>query len=1135
MEVLKVDLNQNVTELSCAWSSLALSEAQQHIVTRELTGFPEEPQIFALFEELLVTRAQILSSNTLFLLILKLAMQGDYPRRILRTDAFLVDYIASYIERNALDEPIESVLEWLRLDVKLALNAVQEKDSATYVERQKAAVMESLRVFKRRVSLALYAIEVSGDFSVRQTSRGIAALAQACVQVALEYSALFHDDPALVEHVCVFGMGKLGGMELNYSSDIDLIFVCDLELASQHERHQSAVHMMRDMVHMIDDVNAQGYVFRVDLRLRPEGSMGALLPHAPALVNYYLSCGRTWERSAFLKARPVAGNLVLGERVLKELQPFMFKRYLDFTAIDELRKMKELVNANAPGSRVKGQLTQEVTPEPDSQQGSLTSSTARRSLFKKKAHAPKPQKSIHQRLMRARSFNSSSHQTPERRFLKSQEQPEQSPQPESSQPLREEHDVSSSLGVFGWDVKIGMGGIREIEFFVQALQLVHSGTRNALRVKGTLDTLDRLLYTGLIPHEDYTVLSDAYDFYRRLEHRIQMQRDRQDHALPTSSKELAMVAMRMELEPEPFIHALSEHRKGVSEIFSRLFHESEQASEKPTLKHSVNKAFERLILQELSAQESLKVLRDAGFEKPQQVYGQLQMLAEKQHGPFSLHQARSSTRISNPRHLGVYLLQTTLSAPHKEQAFSFLMRLISSVGDRPWFYDMLAENPHATRLLVHVFGSSQLLSSILLRDPNVISRLLGAGNISIDLSIHAMSHMLSESLERAYGPDHRFGIMHRFQQEEFLRLGLHEIGGAATTLSTLRQLGDLAQVILSMVSQEVWLHLRQNLVQRHKHVASDLPETIDELPFCVLALGKFGGLEPGFGSDLDLIFICEPDEHPLLTMETFSKLARRLLRALTTLGAQGGFYDIDTRLRPMGGQGTLVVSYEAFCEYHRDVASLWERQALCRSRPVLGASDLRARLGRFRLETSFIQALPEGTAQQMAQMRERMIEEFRAERQDGFHIKSSRGGLIDLEFLTQYLQMWLLNNRPQLASTLTEGAIVGRSLDQGATSQNTHDALQALAASSEVLRQFEGLPLSQLCQDYVMLRRVELRLQLGSVQREAWIPDDTQDRIELARALGFQGEDAISQLEHLLEQIRGRVSSAFAQVLGPSL
>jgi glutamate-ammonia-ligase adenylyltransferase len=684
---------------------------------------------------------------------------------------------------------------------------------------------------------------------------------------------------------------------------------------------------------------------------------------------------------------------------------------------------------------------------------------------------------------------------------------------------------SSPGGSLGWDVKIGTGGIREIEFFVQALQLVHCGTRSALRVRNTLDALDRLLYAGLISSEDHETLGDAYDLYRRLEHRVQMQEDRQSHRLPTTKSALDALARRMGTTRDALEATILRAREGVSQIFGRLFRESAQTPEEPTLRQASALELEVVLAargEGLMERPVLEALREAGFERPRQVAGQLQILSEKDYGPFS---PRSSTR---DRELGKYLLNACANSPEPEQAFSFITRLITTVGDREWFFRMLRDNPHATQLLVHLFGSSDYLSGLLLRDPNVVSRLLGVGETVVERSAEQMREELATRLAEIADPSHRIGRIYRFHQEETLRLALHLAGGAARIEETNRQLANLAELVLCEVMQEIWLNLRRKVPMS--------PGSIHDLPFCVLAMGKLGGMELGFGSDLDLVFVYEPEERIGLDHTIFAKLAQRLVRTLSTLSAEGRLYEVDTRLRPSGQQGTLVVSVDALRDYHTSGgASLWERQAMIRARPLTGTASIRAQVGSLRRAIAFLAPLPEELSESFVSMRARMLEASShavSERAADFDIKSSRGGLIDIEFMTQYLQLCARDRVDFDALPASEDRPhqVGELLDRGLASQNTWRALEALSTAPAIGARFPEVDFGALVSDYLFLRRLEALIRLDVERGQTVLPANEAARQMLARRAGFHGEDAWDRLELALEQLRGRVQESWSQV-----
>jgi [glutamine synthetase] adenylyltransferase / [glutamine synthetase]-adenylyl-L-tyrosine phosphorylase len=1018
---------------------------------------------------------------------LRLAGQGRYPTLMLLRHPHDLAYL---VEALALRPP--SAAEMID-ELEEVIGAVNSQETA---QVRLDRVTAELRHFKRRQSLRIYHDEVEGSASVRQTTCQIADLAEACLDVAVKEIARFLGDVTLADDFCVFGMGKLGGRELNYSSDVDLIYVGADGLAADDGRRKLIEQLARRLTSIIDEATIEGYVFRVDLRLRPEGSQGPLVPLASAMVEYYQSWGRTWERSAMLKARAVAGDRSLGADVLRRLEPFLYRRSLDFSVIGELKAMKQLVNDHARIASIHGR--QDVVDQEESE--------ARPSAFAQRMKAKLKSAGV----AGARRFQPTP--SPTVKGTASEASAKSESAMTAADPL---------TGVLGWDVKLGLGGIREIEFFVQALQLVHCGSREGLRVRNTLDALDRLLYIGLLSHDDHASLADAYDLFRRLEHRVQMEEDRQGHRLPDDVEGFSLLSARMHRSPERLRQEIIDNRRRVAEMFSRLFESSEQAADRPTVKQARPVELSTILSRDptrLFEPDVLSAFSSLGFTRPRQVAGQLQILREKSYGPFAWADRFQRSDFAD------YLLGACASSPEPDQAFSFLSRLILRVGDTPGFYRMLTENPHAARLLVHLFGSSPPLASILVREPDSVERLLSAGTAALFREKQAMAGDLARRLEGIHDPGHRLGRLRRFHQEETLRIALHEIAGASRLDDTLAQLSDLAEVVIEAVADEVLA----GLTGPGRSVTS---RKAAELPFIAVAMGKLGGRELGFGGDLDMIFVYEAREDEGLTPAFYTRLAQRLIRGLSTATESGKLYDVDMRLRPSGSQGTLVVSLEAFRRYHEDKADLWERQALVKARPMLGTSELRDAFARTRLEIVFAQPLPADTREQLASMREQLRLASAAEMAGQIDIKASPGGLLDVEFLTQYIQLEL-GNAPDGAEELSGGIYACQTLL----------ALEDAARRATVERARPGGPVndggaldwSSLVEDYCTLRRIETRLRMSDDRGESVLPDDESDLDVLARRLGYQGREAGRQFMAEFEELRRRVRCCWEMVFAGS-
>ena len=914
-----------------------------------------------------------------------------------------------------------------------------------------AGVAAKLRAFRHRQLLRIFLREIEGA-SVRRTTAEVADVAQACLQAALREAARLEDMPHLAGQICIFGMGKLGGRELNFSSDVDVVFVVD-DQCRDNTDDGAVDRIARRVVALMDEVTEDGRVFRVDLRLRPQGTQGRLVPAESGLVDYYLNWGETWERGVWLKARVVAGNCEMGERILEALEPFLFRRHLDFDVIDDLRRMKELIDHEAKASDF---VNIENPPERDDEPST--------SPFKA-------------RLLR--KFNRSRGPT----------------EPSTEQKAKKERPAT------GWDVKIGRGGIREIEFFVQALQLVHCGLRPELRVRTTLDALDRLLYSGLLSSAEHAKLTDAYDLFRRLEHRIQMEADRQSHRLPTEDEKFADLAHRMKMPAQSLRGEIELARDHVRSIFERLFSDSPRRSEKATVGEEREGTLERIIglgAEQLLDESVIDTIRQAGFSRPRQVAGQLQVLRRKEHGPFS-----ESPRSADPQ-VARYLLSSLRDAPDPEAALGHLLRFSTAVGDTPSTWSMLAENPHAARLLIHLFGSSPPLAGLLAEEPEVFERLIYGGSARVVRRPEELASALEQRLSGVGDRARRMGRIRRFHREEIVRIALHEVAGAVEVETTCRQLTDLAELVLKSLFREV-----VDEYCRANYESLTDADPVDDLELALVAMGKLGGREMGFGSDLDFFFVYHGSTSGGLEHTTATRLAKRLVRAMTATTAIGDLYEVDLRLRPSGTQGTLVVSVDAWEDYHRDRAQFWERQALVRARCVTGTPSLRQRIDEGRRRLTFEAPLPPDARSQIVDMRDRLRAQAQGAAQE-FDVKFDEGGLVDVEFLIQWLQL-----SADAATSVWK-------------KRSSFDVLRTLDGHRS--RRHSGVELAGLLRDYSWLRRLECRLAISGAGPV--VPKRGAARRALIRQMGHQGRDGEEQFDAELAAVRARNARAWDLVFG---
>ena len=793
---------------------------------------------------------------------------------------------------------------------------------------------------------------------------------------------------------CVLGMGKLGGEELNFSSDADVIYVYDKDGRTEGP---NAVDHFAFYARLAESVTASvgsagvtpegGFVFRVDLDLRPEGRSGPIVNAIRGLELYYEGYGATWERFALLKARPIAGDLATGEEALRRLTPFVFRKYFDLKAVDEMRQLK----------------------------------------------------------------------------------------------ARAEKEAARAPGV---DLKLGRGGIREIEFFVQALQLLHAGRDPNLRVRGTLKALERLLYAGLLSSRDRDELSEAYVALRRLEHRIQMVAERQTHSLPEDPRELERLARRAGYPAaEAMQRDLATHRARVEARFQDLLRVASGRSpgEDPRAVAAADP--------ESTTEQRAAALAELGFDQPEASAEELARLSRKRGTPFH-----------EPEPLGAALVTELAVAPDPDQALRHLADLFGRLANPRATRELLAHSPRTTRLLISLFGSSDYFSRQLLRHPELIDQLVHRGAAALIRDRDDLRADLAERLGALPQGDVEAALteLRRFRNEEELRIGLHDVAGALDVEEVSRQLSDLADVCV----EACFGFATGEIEKRYGPKAAAM---------VVVALGKLGGRELGYHSDLDLLFLySDPGEHGG-NHEYFAKVAQKLISHLTLPLREGTLYRIDTRLRPSGSSGPLVISFEALATYHGREARLWERQALLRARPVAGDAALFRRAFAEVLEPSLFRPMDRAAAaKELLAMRDRMEREIAGESAGRYNSKLGRGGLVDVEFAVQFLQLAHGATDPQIRSA------------------NTPEALSLLLRHGHLAAQ-DHAPLAR---GYRFLRRLESRLRIVRDRSVDRLPESAPELLRLARRMGYSGPRAGDELLADYQRTAAEVRAAYLRVLG---
>lgn len=794
----------------------------------------------------------------------------------------------------------------------------------------------------------------------------------------------------------VLAMGKLGGREVNFSSDVDLVYLYETDAGETAGRREALspraffTRLSELITRTLQEVTEDSFAFRVDLRLRPDGINGPITNSVPNTLLYYESYGQTWERTALLKARPCAGDLRLGELFLREIRPFVYRRYLDYSTVKDMQQMKEQIQ-----------------------------------------------------LHKARKGG-------ER------------------------------------DVKLGRGGIREVEFLVQVFQLIYGGRDERVRCRSTVEALVKLVECRYLPASEGEALIEAYRFLRNVEHKIQIVSQRQTHRIPSDPREEETLARRLGFlgddSRDRFWAAWRHHTSVVRNAFDQLFYEAEGQRRSQT-----SPEVERLLQALEDRKQAVAMLRSLGFSDPETSYEHLRLLRD---GPPSSPSTPRRRQVLYE--LAPVLLNTMRQSPSPDLALRNMANLIAAIGARTSFLVLLRENPGTLRMLVNLFATSQYLANQLIRYPEMLDSLVRADLVRLRRTSEELVAELFSSLAAAEDFEHALDALRRFRNQEFLRIGIGALQELLSPDEASAELTLLAEACLAGACQ----------------VARDATQarfSLTELPgeFVVLALGKFGAGELNFNSDLDLIFVYRGTPRQvgdLTPHEVFTWLAQRLMTVLQVRTKEGIAYQIDTRLRPSGHAGPLVSSLESFERYHAQSAQVWERQALIKARAVHGSEEFRSAVESIVERFVYRAPLTVDEVREIRRLRGRMERELARESRGHVNIKTGRGGLVDIEFLVQMLQ---------LVYGPTESSLRCR---------NTLAAL-------EVLHDRGVLPESSwvlLRDGYQFLRRLEQSLRLIHDRPVEDLERGDFDVVRVSRRLGFRGEGSETAEELWREYERQR-------------
>jgi glutamate-ammonia-ligase adenylyltransferase len=776
------------------------------------------------------------------------------------------------------------------------------------------ALARALRTLRRHVFVHTLARDLTGRAAFGEVVGAMTTLAEralvAAVDVHTRALTQAHGRPigassGETQQLIVIGMGKLGGAELNVSSDIDLVFVYpeegDTDGARSVANREFFDRLGQRVVAALGHVDANGYVFRVDTRLRPYGESGPLTVSFAALEQYLVTQGRAWERYAWLKARPLTG--ARHDEFIALVTPFVYRKYLDYDAYEGLR-------------------------------------------------------GIH-------------------RQIREQEK---------------RRDYAD-------DIKLGAGGIREIEFVVQALQIVRGGRDAGLRLRGTLPALAALAERGLIAPHARAVLHDGYLYLRTLEHRLQYRDDRQTQRVPAADDERALLAQTMgSASPAAFAASLADRRAQVARQFSAVFHTPDDAlGDDASLGRYV-----ALWEDPHETPERLDALARDGFAAPEALVQMLERMRASRR--YLQLPALSRDRFDRlvPRLLAVAAEQRTTGAP-PDAVLQRLIGLLEAVSGRSAYLALLTEHPPLLPRLAQLMGASAWAADYLTRRPLLLDELLDARALLAEPDWTAWASELDRLLAPHAGDaESAMDTLRHFQHAQTFRLLAQDLAGRLTVERLADHLSALADTILAATLRCCWRHLQGP----------------DAAPprFAVIGYGKLGGKELGYASDLDLVFVYDVDSSPAdadAAMERYARLAQRMNTWLTSATGAGRLYETDLRLRPDGAKGLIVSGLAAFERYQREQAWTWEHQALTRARFVAGDAALGARFERLRDSLLRIERDRAELARDVVEMRRRMAAE-RINRTALFDVKHDAGGMIDIEFAVQYLVLAFAHAHPAL-------------------------------------------------------------------------------------------------------------------------
>ncbi len=915
---------------------------------------------------------------------------------------------------------------------RLALEEID--DRSLLGTESRTALMKRLRRAKRRASLAIGAADIASVWPLDQVTEALSGLA--CAALRASCSNLLRDlhdsaqmalpdpsQPEMDSGLIVLGMGKLGAGELNYSSDIDLIILYDQSVTpfvGKGEIQQLFTRLARNLVALMDERTADGYVFRTDLRLRPDPGSTAPALSTQAAEIYYESSGQNWERAAMIKAKPVAGDIAAGETFLDALRPFIWRRNLDFAAIQDIQSIKRQINA---------------------------------------------------------------------------------------------HRGTHQIGLKGHNVKLGQGGIREIEFFAQTQQLIWGGRDPSLRNRRTLRTLKDLVAAGHLEASTAAELTTSYEFLRKLEHRLQMIDDRQTHTLPEDDEGLEKFAVFAGFPSvDAFSEAFLSQLERVQRNYGALF------PDEPNLSGSGNLVFTGAD----HDPDTLNTLRDMGYAEPERASNMVRVWHTGRYGAMRSARARELLTELVPT-----ILESLSRSIDPDTALLNFDRFLSRLPSGVPLFSLFTARPELFELVAEIMGAAPRLADWLSRHPALLDSILSTEFVNLDVpdideldsevtdiarrglirlyyerefGIGEMRQELEAARSEASNLEDFLGAQRRWANDRIFQIGVHMLRGFFPPVEAGRPLSSIAEACLTTLLP---------------FIASEFEAVHGRVPgsrIALVAFGKLGSQEMTTTSDLDLLFVYDHDadafgsdgRKSLAPAHYFAQLYRRFISAVTAPTADGRLYEVDMRLRPSGHAGPLASSLEAFTLYQKTDAWTWEHQALTRARVIFAEGDLGERLNDIIRSVLCTRRDGKQLASEVLEMRERMRREF--DSKGNGSIKHRRGGLVDVEFIAQFLQLLHGADSPELL--LREPASVFRYAET--RSFLSGEAASDLIDAADLWRNLQGI----------------LRLTIGD------------DHLDEATAPGLFkvicrscGTDDMDALKDRLETTSSVVSKHFASII----